>query len=164
MQGTLGRLLTSWVLLLEAVNRGPLGFGLEQQQEHRFKDARHIPEGESAHQPALGRGTDGTIRAGQAVQHNKQGPVGGKTPLSPCSATPVCRALSYTLGMWCQAPWTPQKASLSWAYRCKQTTVRDSPPWFLIRTMRELLKPQCPRFTPNWLHVTLAGGRVWNLS
>lgn len=70
----------------------PLGFGLEQQQEHGFEDAGHVPEGECAHQPALGCGTDGTVRASQAVQDDKQGPTGGELPLSARSAAPASQA------------------------------------------------------------------------
>lgn len=78
--GPLHGVLTCRVLLLEAMNGGPLGFGLEQQQEHGFQDACHVTKGEGTHQPALGSSPDGAICAGQAVQHNKQGPVGGNTP------------------------------------------------------------------------------------
>lgn len=78
--GPLHGVLTCRVLLLEAMNGGPLGFGLEQQQEHGFQDACHITKGEGTHQPALGSSPDGAICAGQAVQHNKQGPVGGNIP------------------------------------------------------------------------------------
>lgn len=80
--------LTRHVLLLEAVNGGPLGFGLEQEQEHGFEDAGHVAERERPHQPALGRRADGAVSAGQAVQHDEQGPVCGTAP--PVSVRGVC--------------------------------------------------------------------------
>lgn len=82
-------MLTRCVLLLEAVNGGPLGFGLEQEQKHGFQDACHITKGECPHQPALGCRADGAVRAGQAVQHDKQGSVGGKGTIEPASSDPV---------------------------------------------------------------------------
>ena len=59
------------------MNGGPLGFGLEQEKQHGLQDAGHVAEGQRPHQPALGRGPDGAVRAGQAVEHDEQGPGGG---------------------------------------------------------------------------------------
>lgn len=69
--------LTRRVLPLEAVDGGPLGLGLQQQQEHGLQDAGRVAQGESPHQPALGGGPDGPVRAAQAVQHHEQRPATG---------------------------------------------------------------------------------------
>jgi len=66
--------LTCRILPREAVDGGPLGLGLQQQQEHGLQDAGRIAQGESPHQPALGGGPNGPVRAAQAVQHHEQGP------------------------------------------------------------------------------------------
>lgn len=94
--------LTRRVLLLEAVNGGPLGFGLQQEQEHGFEDARHVTEGERPHQPALGRRADGAVCAGQAVQHDEQGPVCGTVP--PVSVQCVCPRTSGLRPRWARGP------------------------------------------------------------
>lgn len=94
--------LTRRVLLLEAVNGGPLGFGLEQEQEHGFEDAGHVAERERPHQPALGRRADGAVSAGQAVQHDEQGPVCGTAP--PVSVQGVCPRPSGLCPRWARRP------------------------------------------------------------
>lgn len=66
-----------------------MGFGLEQEQEHGFQDACHVTKGERPNQPALGCRADGTVRAGQAVQHDEQGSAGGKGTIKSACGDPV---------------------------------------------------------------------------
>lgn len=138
---------------------GPLGFGLEQEQKHRFQDARHVAEGECPHQPALGCSANGAVRAGQAVQHDEQGPAGGKSTTKSAFSTPECQD-------------TLRELHPSWACRPKQTRTTGVQPWFHTRITGGGFKISMPRPHPksvkwycgsgsqhqNQLHLRL---RVW---
>lgn len=82
--------LTCQALLPEAVNGGPLGLGLEQEQQHGLQDASHIAQGQRPHQPALGRRADGAVCTGQAVQHDEQGPAGGECTVASAPCDTLC--------------------------------------------------------------------------
>lgn len=137
-------MLTRRVLLLEAVNGGPLGFGLEQEQEHRFEDACHVTKGERPHQPALGSCANGAVRAGQAVQYNEQRPVCGTTPLSQCPVPLCARAPP---GNFPHGAWRPM-----------QTRITRFRPYFHARISGAAFKTQCPGLTPNQLNATVGVG------
>lgn len=64
------------VLPREAVDGGPLGLAAAAAGARALGQGR-IAQGESLHQPALGGGPDGPIRAAQAVQHHEQRPATG---------------------------------------------------------------------------------------
>ena len=93
--------LTCRVLPSETVDGSPLGLGLQQEQEHGLQDAGRVTQGERPHQPALGGGPNGPVRAAQAVQHHEQGPAVGRGV-----ADAYCQGAQDTLGELHPGGWT----------------------------------------------------------